>query len=289
MDNLSWQIGDVTITRIEEDVHTMNPQKRLSEASPAALERHMAWMQPHFVDEDGQLLMSIHALCMQVGDRRIVVDTCVGNDLEIPGFESLRFHTAFLESLAEIGFARDEVDTVICTHLHFDHVGWNTVLEDGDWVPTFPNARYVFCREEWEHWERVGPTGSDAQALERSLLPITKAGLADLLEPEAEVAPGITLRHTPGHTPGHVSVRIESRGERALITGDFAHHPVQLAEPSWSFARDTDPSQSEATRRRFLAETADTDVLVIGTHFAPPTAGYVVTDGDTWRLDPPVS
>jgi glyoxylase-like metal-dependent hydrolase (beta-lactamase superfamily II) len=182
---------------------------------------------------------------------------------------SVDLQTPLLTDLADAGFPREEVDTVICTHLHFDHVGWNTMLVDGEWVPTFPNARYLLGRDEWEHWNREGASGY-AATIDDAVRPVIDAGLADLVPSDHRVTNEIRLEATPGHTPGHVAVHVESAGQHALITGDLAHHPVQFAEPDWHADPDTDPTQSAATRRRLLEEHSDTDLLVIGTHFAPP-------------------
>lgn len=202
--------------------------------------------------------------------------------------EMLNRQTPFLADLAAAGFPREDVDTVICTHLHFDHVGWNTMLVDGEWVPTFPNARYVLCRDEWAHWSSSTPKGAGgsgyAATLDDAVRPVIDAGLADLVAPDHQVTDEIRLESTPGHTPGHVAVHVESGGEHALITGDLAHHPVQFAEPDWFADPDTDREQSAATRRRLVDEYADTGVLVIGTHFGPPCAGYLVRDGNGYRF-----
>jgi glyoxylase-like metal-dependent hydrolase (beta-lactamase superfamily II) len=282
-DNLQWKIGDVTITRVQESVAAIPPVGLMPKATDDVLASHASWLRPNFVDDDGNLVLSIHAFGIEVGDRKIIVDTCIGNDRKIPGMEALTLDTPFLDDLAAAGFPREEVDTVICTHLHFDHVGWNTMLVDGEWVPTFPNARYVLCRDEWEHWNTEGQ-GGYALTIDDAVRPVIDAGLADLVPPDHKVADEIRLEPTPGHTPGHVAVHIESGGKHAFITGDLAHHPVQFAEPDWCSDPDTDPAQSEATRRRLLAEHGDTDVLVIGTHFAPPCSGRLVTDGNGYRF-----
>jgi glyoxylase-like metal-dependent hydrolase (beta-lactamase superfamily II) len=284
MDNLQWHVGDVTITRVVEMLAPVPPEGLLPGATAEGIERNLSWLKPNFVDDDGNLVLSIHALCVESQGRKIVVDTCVGNDRVIPEFDGLTLDTPFLDDLAAAGFAREDVDTVVCTHLHFDHVGWNTMLVDGKWVPTFPNARYVICRGEWEHWSTVGGTGY-AATLNDAVRPVVDAGLVDFVEPNHQVTAEIRLEPTPGHTPGHVGVHIESGGRHAFITGDLAHHPVQWAQPTWAAAPDTDPAQSTATRQRLLAEFADTDVLVIGTHFAPPCSGHLVSDGDGYRFD----
>jgi glyoxylase-like metal-dependent hydrolase (beta-lactamase superfamily II) len=285
--NLQWQIGDVTITRVVESVANIPAGGLLPSASDDVNASHASWLRPHFVDDDGNLVLSIHAFAIEVGERKMIVDTCIGNDRKIPGMEALNRKTPFLSDLATAGFPREEVDTVICTHLHFDHVGWNTMLVDGEWVPTFPNARYVLCRDEWEHWSREGGSGY-AATLDDAVRPIVDAGLAELVPSDHRVTEEIRLEATPGHTPGHVAVHVESGGRHALITGDLAHHPVQFAEPDWFADPDTDRAQSAATRRRLLAEHGDRDVLVIGTHFAPPCIGRLVSDGDgarkSWRF-----
>jgi glyoxylase-like metal-dependent hydrolase (beta-lactamase superfamily II) len=153
------------------------------------------------------------------------------------------------------------------------------MLVDGEWVPTFPNARYLLAKDEWEHWDREGASGY-AATIDDAVRPVVDAGLADFVPSDHRVTDQIRLEATPGHTPGHVAVHVESRGEHALITGDLAHHPVQFAEPDWFADPDTDREQSSATRRRLLAEHAGTDVLVIGTHFAPPCSGHLVSDVD---------
>jgi glyoxylase-like metal-dependent hydrolase (beta-lactamase superfamily II) len=172
----------------------------------------------------------------------------------------------------------------MCTHLHVDHVGWNTMLVDGKWVPTFENARYLYGETEFEHWRGEGE-GDYGPLLADSIMPVFDAGLVDLVQQDQQICPEIRLVPTPGHTPGHVSVMIESKGESALITGDFLHHPCQFAHPEWSSSPDVDRPQAIATRRAIYEKLAGSPTLVIGTHFATPTAGHLVKDGDTYRLD----
>jgi glyoxylase-like metal-dependent hydrolase (beta-lactamase superfamily II) len=236
--------------------------------------------------DEGRLIMSVHALVIEIGDRRIVVDTCIGNDKQrnIPAWTNLQ--TSFLEDLASAGYSRERIDTVLCTHLHTDHVGWNTMLVDGKWVPTFPNARYLLGREEWGYWDARDAQGDvNEGVIADSVRPVVDAGLVDLVEMNHRLCDEVWLEATPGHTPGHVSVRIESEGERALITGDFVHHPCQMARLDWASSADADREQARATRERVFAAEADEDVLVIGTHFATPTAGHIRRDGGAYRFD----
>jgi glyoxylase-like metal-dependent hydrolase (beta-lactamase superfamily II) len=187
-------------------------------------------------------------------------------------------------SFEATGWTRESVNAVVCTHLHVDHVGWNTMREGDRWVPTFPKARYLIGRREYDHWS----TDSDEERqvmLSDSIRPVFEAGLVDLVEMDHVISPEVRLVPTPGHTPGHVSVRIESAGEVGLITGDMVHHPCQLAHPEWSPPFDSDPAASAVMRREVFEGAADQPILVIGTHFAAPTAGHVRRDGAAFRFD----
>lgn len=281
---MRWKIGNVDLTRVVEIDAVSIGRFVLPDAMPENV-LPIGWLRPHFIDDQGLLKMSVHALLIESCGRRILVDTCIGNDKK-RGVPDWNQRTGpFLADLAAAGFPAGSIDTVLCTHLHVDHVGWNTRKVDGRWVPTFPNARYLFARTEWEHWSRepedprVGPVFGD------SVQPIVDAGLADLVEMDHELTDEVWLEPTPGHTPGHVSVHIRSADEEAVITGDMIHHPCQMAVPDWSSAFDTDPEQARATRHAFLERYADGPVLVVGTHFSAPTAGRVVRDGDAYRLD----
>jgi glyoxylase-like metal-dependent hydrolase (beta-lactamase superfamily II) len=282
---LSWRIGDVTVTRILELEATGGTRFILPQATPDVV-KEMGWLTPHFADENGKLRMSIHALVVETPSARIIVDTCIGNDKErdIPTWSGLQ--TSFLADLAAAGFPRESIDVVLCTHLHVDHVGWNTMRVDGRWVPTFPNARYLLGRDEFEYWrtQETDVERPERSCFHDSVQPVWDAGLVDLVATDHQVCPEVALEPTLGHTPGHVSVRIRSKGEDALITGDFIHHPCQLTHPEWATPADYDPAASTATRARMFGDLAGTETLVIGTHFSAPTAGHVVRDGAVWRL-----
>jgi glyoxylase-like metal-dependent hydrolase (beta-lactamase superfamily II) len=280
---LSGRIGAVKVTRVVETELLIPHRGFLREARPEALAT-MPWLYPNYVTEDGRMRLSIHALLVEAPGLRLVVDTCIGNDRarEILGGEALS--TAFLADLQKAGWPRDSVDTVVCTHLHVDHVGWNTMLQDGRWVPTFPKARYLIGKAEYAYWSAQA-AGETQTILADSVKPVFDTGLADLVEMDHRLSPEVRLTPTPGHTPGHVSVAIESQGARAIITGDCLHHPCQMAHPDWSPRFDFDRAASEATRRKLMEELANQPILIIGTHFAAPTAGHVVRDGEAWRLD----
>jgi glyoxylase-like metal-dependent hydrolase (beta-lactamase superfamily II) len=290
---LKWKIGDVIITQIAESTFDGGLEAFLPHATPHAV-LSIDWLRPHFVTPEGVLKFSIHALVIETGSLRILVDTCVGNDKPRPMFPIWhRKQYNFLRDLEAAGFRREMIDIVLCTHLHLDHVGWNTMRVGERWEPTFPNARYLFGRREFEFLERDAVDASiaaplrelNAAILSDSVTPIIAAGLADLVDTSHVVCSEVGLVPTPGHTPGHVSVNIASRGERAFITGDLTHHPCQLAHPDWSITSDFDPDQTAKTRRTVFAELAGTPALVIGTHWPNPTAGRIVRDGDVFRLD----
>ncbi|MFP6807287.1 MAG: MBL fold metallo-hydrolase [Pseudomonadales bacterium] len=281
----SWQVGEVKITQIAEMELPIPYNERapfMPAAKPEAL-KEMPWLYPHYVSPEGHLRLSIHALLVEAPGLRLVVDTCVGNDKPrgLTGGRALQ--TDFMDKFIAAGWPRESVDCVVCTHLHVDHVGWNTMKLGDSWVPTFPNARYLIGRDEYEFWIK-DESDDQVPVMADSVTPIFDAGLADLVATDHVISPNIKLMPTIGHTPGHVSVMIESEGEKAMITGDFIHHPCQIAHPDWTVSFDVDQSAAAACRDRVLGELADSSVLVIGTHFAAPTAGNIVSDGDSYKF-----
>jgi glyoxylase-like metal-dependent hydrolase (beta-lactamase superfamily II) len=214
--------------------------------------------------------------------RRIVVDTGLGNDKEGRRVPTWNNRTGpFLETMTAAGFPPESIDTVLCTHLHVDHVGWNTRLVDGKWVPTFGNACYVFGKTEYEYWRDHSVEPDHIAVFNDSVKPIADAGEAELVADHHRLTDEITLIPTPGHSPGHMSVHIRSDGEEGLLTGDVAHHPCQMAHLDWSSTADSDPAQSVVTRHELFSRFADTPTLVIGGHF---NAGHLRRDGDAFKF-----
>ncbi|MFD9408182.1 MBL fold metallo-hydrolase [Streptomyces sp. NPDC059989] len=269
----TWHIGTTTVHKVPEAEVTASLTAALRTDDTALLKRY-PWPGPGYSKADGSFVISIHALVVDTGPRRILVDTCVGNARpSVPMLPML--DTTWLEDLIALGYPPESIDTVVCTHLHFDHIGWNTRLVEGKWVPTFPRARHLVPRAEWSHWTDLG--GAD---LRDTMQPLVDEGLVDLVETDHRVCDGVRLEAAPGHTPGHVAVVVESGEERAVITGDLVHHPVQFIEPDVPSLADTDATLAAATRRAFVERYADTGTLVIGTHFPAPTAGLLRRGGD---------
>ncbi len=278
---MQWKIGKVKITEVVE-LETVGSTRFILPLATNDEIRKLPWLIPQFATEEGRLKMSIHSLVVETPSRRIVVDTGLGNDKQgrnVPTWNNR--HGPFLETMTAAGFAPDSIDTVLCTHLHVDHVGWNTRLVDGKWVPTFANARYLFGKTEYEHW-RDHSEGADRVAVfNDSVKPIVDAGKCDLIASDARICEEITVIPTPGHSPGHMSIHIQSDGEEGLLTGDVAHHPCQMAHLDWSSTADTDPVQSAATRRELFSRFADRPVLVIGGHY---NAGHILREGDAFKF-----
>jgi glyoxylase-like metal-dependent hydrolase (beta-lactamase superfamily II) len=278
---MHWTIGRVKITEIVE-LETVGHTRFILPLAGHDEIRKLPWLIPHYASAEGRLKMSIHALVVETPMRRIVVDTGLGNDKQgraIPAWNNRQGR--FLDDLSAAGFPPESIDTVLCTHLHVDHVGWNTRLIGGKWVPTFANARYVFGESEYIYWRDHSTASDKAAIFQDSVAPIVEAGQAELVASDARICDEITLIPTPGHSPGHISLHIRSEGEEGLLTGDVAHHPCQMAHPDWSSTADSDPVQSAKTRRELFARFADRPVLVIGGHF---DAGHIQRDGDAFKF-----
>lgn len=278
---MQWQVGRVRVTRIKELESIGGTRFILPQVGPDDVQK-LSWMMPHFADAGGALKMTVHSLVLETPGARIIVDTGLGNHKQgraVPVWNDL--DTDYLAQLTATGSPPDSIDMVICTHLHVDHVGWNTRLVDGRWVPTFPNAKYVFGDVEYTYWKAHSDSPPQAAVFADSVRPIIDAGLAELVASDLQLSDEITLLPTPGHSPGHFSVLIQSDGQQALLTGDVAHTPLQMQHLDWSTRFDTDPAQSAATRHSLFSRFADTGTLVIGGHFS---AGHIRRDKDVFKF-----
>ncbi len=284
-----WPLGDIAIDRVLEfEGPSLDPFELFPDCTPEAIDGHRHWLEPSLLDpKTGLLILSFHSFVIRTLRHTILVDTCGGNDKSRP--QRARYHMKqwpYLENLAAAGVTPEDVDFVFCTHLHVDHVGWNTRLRDGRWVPTFPNARYLFGRREWEYWEGRFRDPEDDEHLhyQDSISPVIAAGQADFVDDGFELDEVMRLEPSPGHTPGHVCAHLSSGGSEIVMSGDLMHHAIQCAEPDWSSCFCADSDLARATRRAFLNRYCDTDTLVFPAHFPSPTAGRIVRDGDTWRF-----
>ena len=281
-----WRIGDVDVARIVEvNAFEDNISMLLPGGTPEFVQQ-FGWLRPHFATPDGRMIISFQAFVLRSRGKTVMIDTCIGADRHREYEVFCNLQTTFLDDLRTAGFPPEEVSAVLCTHLHFDHVGWNTRRVGDKWVPTFPRARYLFGRREWQHWKHLRDTGGyhHMDHLVDSIDPVMEAGLVEFIDPDFQVTDEVSLIPTPGHTPGHVSVLIRSRGAEAVITGDLMHHPIQLAVPATHGNFDMDKEQGARTRVEFVARFANRPALVIGSHFPDPTAGHIVSDGQGWKL-----
>jgi glyoxylase-like metal-dependent hydrolase (beta-lactamase superfamily II) len=286
------RFGDIQVSRlVEAEGPGFYPGFMLPEHDEAAFAAELGWLQPHWHHAaTGRLIMSVHSYVIRTAHHTILVDTCVGNDKSRPSTPPWHNQrTDFLERLTAAGVPPESVDVVLCTHLHVDHVGWNTRLQDGRWVPTFPNARYLFHKDEYAYWEQRqepegGSAGSGDGCFADSVLPVMEAGQAVLVGGDHAIDDNLWLEPTPGHSPGHVCLNLQAGGGRAVFSGDLMHHPVQCAWPEWNSRFCHDPAQSRATRQRFVDRHADRDVIVLAAHFAKPTAGRIVGNGGRCRF-----
>jgi glyoxylase-like metal-dependent hydrolase (beta-lactamase superfamily II) len=275
-------LGDVTVTRvIEIDRSSFPTLSMLPDSTPDAIGRHHHWLRPHFWDDrTGDLGSRIGTYIVKTPRHTVLIDTGVGNDKPRDGSPAWHMRrSSYLDDLRAAGVTPQRVDVVVCTHLHVDHVGWNTRRVGDRWVPTFPKARYVFAGEEWEFWRHE----KDA-CITDSVVPVVEAGQAVLVDADYVVDDWLRLEPTPGHTPGHVSVRLTTSAGEAVFSGDLMHRTVQVAEPQWSSRFCYDPPKARATRRAFVERHADSGVLVLAAHF--PAPGFIVRADGGCRFVP---
>jgi glyoxylase-like metal-dependent hydrolase (beta-lactamase superfamily II) len=285
------KIGNATLQRVEEiNGPGFGAKRMFPRFDQEAFDAQKNWMKPEHVTAEGdKLVMSIHTWILKTPRHTILIDTCLGNHKQRanPGWNNL--DTPFLERLKACGCPAETVDFVMCTHLHVDHVGWNTKLENGRWVPTFPNAKYLFAKREYAHWENERKTHDAAEvnggAFDDSVLPVVEAGKAVMIDIDHQPDPLLTIKDYPGHTPGSIAINLRDGGQQACFSGDIMHHPIQVYHPDWSSQFCWNLEQSAQSRRRLLEDCVESNALLCPAHFAGPNAGHVKRQGDAFRLE----
>lgn len=282
------ELGHIRIDRIVESVcRNFIATAFFPDVSEEDWVRHRPWLEPWALEPGtGRLVLPMQAFLVRTRHHNILVDTCVGDHKARPHrpFWHLQKLNSFLPRLAATGLEPEDIDYVFCTHMHVDHVGWNTLLLDGRWVPTFPKARYIFSRREWDSFDALHRSTPQPQFAD-SVLPVMEAGLAQLVDGDFALDDEVSLLPTPGHTPGHVSVSLTSVGAEAVITGDCIHSPLQCVNPKWIMRADADPALAGETRRRFLERCCERGLLVCASHFPEPSFGRVSARGDAFWFE----
>ena len=292
-------LGDATLHRVTELDRWPFPAADLFPGiSRQSLERARRQLGEQFIDPgSGDVILGIHTYLIRTPTATILVDSGNGNNKHRPGLLAHHmFSTDYLARLASVGVTRENVDIVVCTHLHPDHCGWNTLLSDGQWTPTFTRAVYLFARAEFDaraaacRCTATNAVEADLSAtFADSVAPVVASGQARIVDTPHVLhdADGVrvTIRDAPGHTPGHVLVAVESgSGPSAVITGDIIHHPLQFDALDLAQAGDHHQALAAATRRELCETYADRDVIILTAHFAGPAAGRIIRSGEGYRF-----
>jgi glyoxylase-like metal-dependent hydrolase (beta-lactamase superfamily II) len=271
-------VGDLTIDRIIEQETTFLPATELLPGLTAdILAENREWMrQAAAIDADDVLILCFQSYIVKTPHHTILIDSCIGNDKPRPTRPKWNMKTddTYMRALASAGISVDEIDFVMCTHLHVDHVGWNTRLEGGRWLPTFPNARYIFGKAEFDYWTEQNAK-AEVPAFADSVLPVVEARRADIVRNDYEIGDHVRVLPTPGHTPGHVAFTLGHGKDDAVFSGDLMHSPLQTRYPELSVKFDVDQAQAAVTRRNFLERYCDTDTLCCAAHFPSPSTGKI--------------
>ena len=281
------KLGRLSVSQVIEGDAVIPLAVALPDITQTDLARLKTWYwDPELADvpSEARMRISVHSYVLRVDSRNILIDTCCGNDKKRSLAAVSNLQSPYLDNLARAGLRPEDIDLVMCTHLHFDHVGWNTRLKDGSWVPTFPNARYLFGRKDMEFFRTQRHEATHREAFDDSVAPILDAGLADIVDPDTrihrEIGDGIWLEDVSGHSPGNLCVVAECGAERAIFSGDCFHHPIQLVRPDAAFFADENASQASATRKRLLERYANAEAIFFPAHFTGATAGRVRRDRD---------
>jgi glyoxylase-like metal-dependent hydrolase (beta-lactamase superfamily II) len=283
--SLKFTVGDIAIHRvIEQETSFVPALEMLPGLTPEVLAENRNWMrQAKALDDQDVLMLCFQSYVVKTPHHTILIDSCIGNDKPRPQRPKWNMKTDdnYLRGLNAAGFTPDDIDFVMCTHLHVDHVGWNTRLENGRWVPTFPNARYVFAKQEYDHWfEQNAKT--EIPPFVDSVLPVVEARRHELVGNDHQIGDHVRIVPTPGHTPGHIAVAMGRGKDDAVFSGDLMHSPLQTLYPELSIKFDVDPAKAATTRRSFLERYCDTDTLCCTAHFPSPSVGKIKRKGNAF-------
>jgi glyoxylase-like metal-dependent hydrolase (beta-lactamase superfamily II) len=274
---LSFAAGDLTVHRVVEFTGPlMGVRQMLPGLSEAVLAEHRGWLAPDALSEDDRAILTFQSYVVRTPHHNILIDSCLGNDKTLPQMPAWqkRQGQEYELALQAAGLRFEDIDYVFCTHLHADHVGWNTRLVDGKWAPTFPKARYVFSAGEVRFWE-AEHARERAPVFEESVLPVLEAGRADLVADDAVIGDHVRLLPTPGHTPHHVAVLLGKGRDEAAFAGDLLHSPLQWRDPELASVIDRDAAAAAASRRGFLERFAETRTVCCFAHTTAPSAGFL--------------
>ena len=287
--SLKFNVGDFTVHRIiEQETTFLQANDALPTLTPELLAENRGWLQKTgALDANDTLILCFQSYIIKTPHHTILIDSCIGNDKPRPLRPKWNMKTddAYMRALAASGFSVGDIDFVMCTHLHVDHVGWNTRLENGRWVPTFPKARYVFGKTEFDHWSKENAKAEVAPFVD-SVLPVVEAKKAEIVTNDYSIGDHIRILPTPGHTPGHVAFTLGRTKDEAVFAGDLIHTPLQLRYPELSPKFDIDPKQAATTRRSFLERYCDTDTLCCTAHFPSPSTGKIRRHGNGFSCEP---
>jgi glyoxylase-like metal-dependent hydrolase (beta-lactamase superfamily II) len=276
--SLTFSTGDLTIHRIiEQETAFLPALDMLPGLTPEVLAENRAWMrEAGALDDSDVLLLCFQSYVVKTPHHTILIDSCIGNDKPRPQRPNWNMKTddTYMRGLATAGFSVEDIDYVLCTHLHVDHVGWNTRLENGRWVPTFPKARYIFARSEFDYWTAQNEK-SEVPAFVDSVLPIVESKREAIVTNDFAIGDHARILPTPGHTPGHVAFTLGRSKDDAVFSGDLMHSPLQTRYPELSAKFDVDQTQAARTRRNFLERYCDTDTLCCTAHFPSPSVGKI--------------
>ena len=284
----SLMIGDIRVRAVVDyDPYEMDLTFIFPDVAMEDVEKHRSWLEPIYLAPGNKIRLVVRTMVMEVDGRNILVDACIGEHKTRPTrpFMNQRKDTDFIAQLAKLGLSPEDIDVVFCTHLHVDHVGWNTKLDNGRWVPTFPKARYLFGRKELDFWmgqpNRAEVGGG---SFVDSVIPIVEAKACDLVDDGHDLGKGLVLTALPGHTPGQLGLDVMRGKDRAYFVGDAIHSPLQVALPHLSTGFDTDKIQAAATRRTFLNACADDGRWLVPCHFRGPVAHKIHRAGSAFMI-----